>query len=461
MAQRARTSEVETMLALKPDRSELDQALSGVSSRLGTDLARAATELRTLVDDRVSGAAHEVGALASAVAAKADRAEVEAALNLKCDTREVELWLQTKAGLEEVSAQLEVRESETGRALEGLVSKAELSRACDALDGRIGALQQQVAAEIARAVAPLANSSEVQSVVQQLVGKSTLDTALHSLDKKANVDDINRSLTEVNRELAQRPTLAELNRVIGEQSLIMESLCSEHLLGRWIWKSGRAKGEKNAVPWNVQNINTNPENFLWEKDRCAITTVAPGLYEVTFGFFTRKKPQVCDAHTPARALASMHLHAPPCTSMHLHAAHAPPCTSMQPMQPMRHASCRTPPCARPAISPVSRPCDLAPSLSHAYAPCTKCMCTPPHRPLRACSQVQLLVNGEPVLSAVSSASYAVHHSSGRLAAVGPHPAGNVTGLTLIDYLALPPKARVSISYQGEEGGEGFMGLRKM
>ena len=62
----------------------------------------------------------------------------------------------------------------------------------------------------------------------------------------------------MNRELAQRPTLAELNRVIGEQSLIMESLCSEHLLGRWIWKSGRVKGEKHAVPWNVQNINTNP-----------------------------------------------------------------------------------------------------------------------------------------------------------------------------------------------------------
>ena len=72
--------------------------------------------------------------------------------------------------------------------------------------------------------------------------------------------------------------------------------------------------------------------------------------------------------------------------------------------------------------------------------------------------VQLLVNGgEPVLSAVNSASYAVHHSSGRLAAVGPHPAGNVTGLTLIDYLALPPKARISCSYQGEEGGEGFLG----
>ena len=31
--------------------------------------------------------------------------------------------------------------------------------------------------------------------------------------------------------------------------------------------------------------------------------------------------------------------------------------------------------------------------------------------------VTLLVNGEPVLSAINSTSYAVHHSSGRLAAV--------------------------------------------
>ena len=87
----------------------------------------------------------------------------------------------------------------------------------------------------------------------------------------------------MNRELAARPTLAELNRVVGEQSLIMESLCAEHLLGRWIWKSGRTKGEKHLVPWNVQNINTNPGNFNWEKDKAVITCTAPGLYEVRVG----------------------------------------------------------------------------------------------------------------------------------------------------------------------------------
>ena len=119
--------------------------------------------------------------------------------------------------------------------------------------------------------------------MRELAGKNSLESAMVALEKKANIDDINRSLTEVNRELAQRPTLSELNRVIGEQSLIMESLCSEHLLGRWIWKSGRTKGEKHLVPWNVQNINTNPDNFGWEKDRAVIGCAAPGLYEVSFG----------------------------------------------------------------------------------------------------------------------------------------------------------------------------------
>lgn len=82
--------------------------------------------------------------------------------------------------------------------------------------------------------------------------------------------------------------------------------------------------------------------------------------------------------------------------------------------------------------------------------------------------VQLLVNGEPVLSAVNSASYVVHHSSGQIKNTGKHSAGNVTGkrglllgLTLIDFIALPARARLSISYGGEPGAEGFLGLKKL
>ena len=59
--------------------------------------------------------------------------------------------------------------------------------------------------------------------------------------------------------------------------------------------------------------------------------------------------------------------------------------------------------------------------------------------------VQLLVNGDPVLSAVNSASYVIHHTSGKMKDVNMnrHPSGNITGLTMIDFLLLPPRARIS------------------
>jgi hypothetical protein len=75
--------------------------------------------------------------------------------------------------------------------------------------------------------------------------------------------------------------------------------------------------------------------------------------------------------------------------------------------------------------------------------------------------VQLLVNGEAILSAVNSASYVIHHSSGKLKAGSKHSQGNLTGLTLIDFVALPARARISISFNGEVGAEGFFGLRKL
>ncbi len=39
-------------------------------------------------------------------------------------------------------------------------------------------------------------------------------------------------------------------------------------------------------------MNTLPDNFLWEKDKTSILTVAPGLYEISFGFFSRNKPNI-------------------------------------------------------------------------------------------------------------------------------------------------------------------------
>ena len=185
------------------------------------------------------------------------------------------------------------------------------------------------------------------------------------MDVKVGIDDVNHALAEVSRELELKASAEDLQAHLKSQALINRGLVGESSLGRWIWKSGQVN-KGNGVPWNVQSVNTDPDNFRWERDRSYIVTVAPGLYEVNFGFFVRKKPAI-----------------------------------------------------------------------------------------------QLLVNGEPVLAAVNSASYVLHHSSGRLTSVGRHPSGNITGLTLIDFLALPAKAKIAITYNGEPGGEGFLTLKKL
>jgi len=105
---------------------------------------------------------------------------------------------------------------------------------------------------------------------------------------------------------------------------------------------------------------------VWEKDTTTIISVAPGLYEINFGFFVRKIPSI-----------------------------------------------------------------------------------------------KILVNDEVVTTAVNSSSYVIHHSSGRLKTHAGHPSGNITGLTMVDFLSLPPRARISIQYDGEPNAEGFLGLKKL
>ena len=75
--------------------------------------------------------------------------------------------------------------------------------------------------------------------------------------------------------------------------------------------------------------------------------------------------------------------------------------------------------------------------------------------------LQLLVNGEAVIESNNVSSYIAHRASGSWVGVGRHSTGQVTGLSLVEFLSLPPRAKVSVTYQGEEGVQGFLGLRKI
>ena len=75
--------------------------------------------------------------------------------------------------------------------------------------------------------------------------------------------------------------------------------------------------------------------------------------------------------------------------------------------------------------------------------------------------VQILINGEVIISAINSNSYVIHQSpGGRMKGTGKTSFGNVTGLTMVDFVLLPDNAKLSISYSGEKG-IGFLGLKKL
>ena len=75
--------------------------------------------------------------------------------------------------------------------------------------------------------------------------------------------------------------------------------------------------------------------------------------------------------------------------------------------------------------------------------------------------IQILINGEVIISAINSNSYVIHQSpGGRMKGTGKASFGNITGLTLVDFILLPDNAKLSISYTGETG-IGFLGLKKL
>ena len=279
--------------------------------------------------------------------------QVFESLSTKVAHSEIPKIMENKLDITEASKKLGIRTSQED--ISGLKKEIEklyieLSRKCNNSD-----LDSHVqSTELA-----------LEDVAKDMLLKCNIKDICALLDMKANIDDTNRALSEIHKELDNKLNSRDFSGHVNEYSSVIEALCAENCLGRWLWKSGELKSG-NLIPWEIQSVNTAPDNFLWEKEKISIVTVAPGLYQIILGFYSRKKPTI-----------------------------------------------------------------------------------------------QVLVNGEPIMSAVNSSSYVVHHSSGKLKPVASHPNGNIAGLTMIDFIALPARARISIGYTGEIHSEGFIGLRKL
>ena len=131
--------------------------------------------------------------------------------------------------------------------------------------------------------------SQLDEVSKNLSSKVSIKDLCTLLDQKVNIVDINATLSVLKDEVEKCVRGQDLKKALNEQALVNEALCAENCVGRWIWKSGDLY-HKNQVPWEVQAINTCPDNFLWEKNKSSLICVAPGLYQLIFGFYSKREP---------------------------------------------------------------------------------------------------------------------------------------------------------------------------
>lgn len=135
-----------------------------------------------------------------------------------------------------------------------------------------------------------ATRDSLESLSKDLKSKADLKDICALLDLKASTEDTNSALTGIHKELDSKANSSELTTAFLQQQARIEVLSSEAAIGRWLWKSRELKS--SLVPWEIQVTNTLPENFIWEPARTQILVVAPGIYEVKLGVYSRKKPTI-------------------------------------------------------------------------------------------------------------------------------------------------------------------------
>ena len=143
-------------------------------------------------------------------------------------------------------------------------------------------------------------NTNLQNLNNELNSKSEGNiTKLNSLlNNKVNIDEYNMALNKIKKELNIKIDNTEFNNAMNNQSIINDIICNENQIGRWLWKTGKMKGGF-TIPWDIQKINTAPDNYIWEKDKSVINVINGGIYQINLGFyfsnftgFANKKPQV-------------------------------------------------------------------------------------------------------------------------------------------------------------------------
>ena len=132
-------------------------------------------------------------------------------------------------------------------------------------------------------------TSEVATLSKEIDRKISIEDFCAIMDTKPSLDDVNKALSEVSVQMSKRVTYDELKEIKKQQDLINDAIADEITLARWLW----VKGEllmNGVVNWDVECANSAPRNFT--KKRGTIEVNEAGVYEISFGFYGKRRPTI-------------------------------------------------------------------------------------------------------------------------------------------------------------------------
>ena len=137
----------------------------------------------------------------------------------------------------------------------------------------------------------LVHNSLLNSNDNEVNPKTNKNTKNESqIKEKCEINGLSTKLEEIKLEIENNRN--EFSKALDNQALINETLCEENKLGKWSWTLGKLKNN-NKIIWDIQEINTFPDNYILENEKSVLLVKQGGIYEIIFGFYGYdKKPNI-------------------------------------------------------------------------------------------------------------------------------------------------------------------------
>eukprot|EP00948_MAST-09A_sp_MAST-9A-sp1_P002225 g2225.t1 len=395
---KANSSDVRVLLQGKVDTEHFQEVLRNMVNR--TDLnAKLEVTMESIASEVKHALLQSQREIVEVLNKKAYKIDVERELKKRAMFDQTEEALNARATVDDVKKALDTK-ADQRIVMQALAKKVDTSVVRD-FQAKVAGIMQQLDG-------PNSPFDQLERLSKEVLQKADTKDLLSVVSSQELVAQLEDEVEKLKQNLETKSSLEKYNNLQTRVEQIGLKVTSELTLGRWIWNDAGMLKKDQRVPWSVQTRNTSPSKLLWTPNTETIVTVTPGtVYMLSFFCFLLL-------------------------------------LTNSPLTIMR----RTVLCGFAIIGlyevKLGFFCDRNPA-------------------------IHVLVNDEPVLA--TSGTRPDHSkliggrrkvgNSGMIIRRGQHSAGNVTGWTIVDFLALPSNAQISVTYEGSSDVQGFLDLRKM